>query len=107
MIFTESTTAQKKQVKTAKKAPVGIFAPAVLGAKAVMGEKELNKLRAEVIAAHSKVISALVETSDSQFGQITLRRMFEAADKDGDGELSKEEIRDALRAFGFKWIEDK
>lgn len=92
---------EKKKVKPA---PVGIFAPVVLGAVNVMGRKELNKLRAEVIAMHSKVITKFVETTDTKFGQIALEKMFEAADKDGDGQLSKEEIRDALQALGFDWI---
>ena len=88
-------------------AQVGPFAPVVSGAKAVMGEKELNKLRGEVIAAHSKVISAFVDTSESPFGQIVLSKMFEAADKDGNGTLDREEIKEALHALGFKFIKDK
>ena len=71
--------------KKAKPAPVGIFAPVVLGAVNVMGRKELNKMRAEVIAMHSKVITKFVETTDTKFGRIALEKMFEAADKDGDG----------------------
>jgi len=90
-----------------KKAPQGLFAPAVLGAKQVLGTQELNKLRAEVISQHSKVISAFVDTSESQFGQIVLKQMFEAADKDGNGTLDREEVRDALHALGFKFIKDK
>ena len=89
------------------KAPQGIFAPAVLGAKKVMGEQKLKEFRASVIAEHTKVISNFVDTSDSPFGQIVLRQMFEAADKDGSGDLSKEEVRDALNALGFTFIEDK
>lgn len=88
-------------------APIGIFAPAVKGAKVVMGEKNLNKLRGEAIAAHSKVISAFVDTSESQFGQLVLSRMFEAADKDGNGTLDREEIKDALHALGFTFVKDK
>ena len=72
-----------------------------------MGRKNLNALRGKVIAQHSKVISAFVDTSESQFGRVMLRPLFEAADKDGDGKLSKEEVRDCLQALGFKWIEDK
>jgi len=72
-----------------------------------MGEKELNQLRAEVIGQHSKVIAAFVDTSESQFGQIVLKRMFEAADKDDNGTLDREEIREALHALGFKFIGDK
>jgi hypothetical protein len=90
-----------------KPAAVGPFAPVVTGAKAVMGEKELNKLRGDVIAAHSKVISAFVDTSESPFGQIVLSKMFEAADKDGNGSLDREEIKEALHALGFKFIKDK
>merc|ERR1712023_442470 len=88
-------------------APQGIFAPLVLGAKNVVGTKEINKLRAEVIAQHTKVITAFVDTSESKFGQLVLSRLFEAADKDGDGTLDREEIREALHALGFTFIKDK
>ena len=64
-------------------------------------------LRGDVIAAHSKVISAFVDTSESPFGQIVLSKMFEAADKDGNGTLDREEIKEALHALGFKFIKDK
>ena len=72
-----------------------------------MGRKELNAFRASVIAEHTKVISAFVDTSDSKFGRITLQAMFEAADKDGNGTLDRREVRDALHALGFTFIEDK
>ena len=88
-------------------APQGIFAPAVIAAVDVMGRKELNKLRGDVIAKHSKVIGAFVDTSESAFGQIVLKRMFEAADKDDSGGLDREEVREALHALGFKFIKDK
>lgn len=88
-------------------APVGLFAPAVIATKTVMGEKELNKLRGEAIGIHSKVISAFVDTQDSPFGQIVLKQMFEAADKDDSGGLDREEVREALHALGFKFIKDK
>ena len=70
----------------------GIFAPAVLAAKQVMGEQELKEFRASVIAKHSKVIGQFVDTSESPFGQLVLKRMFEYADKDGNGQLDKEEV---------------
>merc|ERR1712182_181719 len=60
-----------------------------------------------VIAEHTKVISKFVDTSESKFGQIALKSLFEAADKDGNGTLDKEEVKDALNALGFKFIEDK
>ena len=101
--------AEKKPAAEKKRKPAtqGIFAPLVTGAKALMGEEELNKLRGEVIAQHSKVISAFVDTSESPFGQLVLRRMFEAADKDGNGTLDRQEVRDALHALGFTFIEKK
>eukprot|EP00316_Scyphosphaera_apsteinii_P012661 CAMPEP_0119317968 /NCGR_PEP_ID=MMETSP1333-20130426/45094_1 /TAXON_ID=418940 /ORGANISM="Scyphosphaera apsteinii, Strain RCC1455" /LENGTH=219 /DNA_ID=CAMNT_0007324053 /DNA_START=161 /DNA_END=820 /DNA_ORIENTATION=+ len=97
-----------KVVHTKRRPAVrGIFAPLVLGTKRLMGEKELNKLRAEVIAKHTKVINAFVDTSESRFGQLVLKRMFAAADKDGNGTLDREEIRSALNDLGFTFIEDK
>jgi hypothetical protein len=85
----------------------GIFAPAVQVTAQVMGRKELNAFRAKVIAEHTKVISAFVDTSDSQFGQIAVKQLFKAADKDGNGTLDRQEVKDALHAFGFTFIEDK
>lgn len=85
----------------------GVFAPAVKGAKAVLGTQELNKLRAEVIGQHSKVITKFVDTSDSQFGQLVLKRMFEYADKDNNGTLDRQEVQDALHALGFDFVGEK
>jgi hypothetical protein len=85
----------------------GIFAPAVKLTAQAMGRKELNAFRAKVIAEHTKVISAFVDTSESAFGQIVLKSLFEAADKDGNGTLDKEEVKEALNAMGFKFIQDK
>merc|ERR1719487_1951600 len=89
-----------------KNAKFGLFAPLVLGAKAVMGEQDLNQLRAKVISAHSKVIANFVDTSESEFGQIALRKLFEAADTDGSGDLSREEVKSALKALGFS-VDDR
>ena len=68
---TDAMKAQDK--KLGKEAPIGIFAPAVVAAANVMGRKELNALRAKVIAQHTKVISSFVDTSDSQFGRLMLK----------------------------------
>ena len=58
-----------------------------------------QKLRGKVIAEHSKVIAAFVDTSERPFGQIALKKLFEAADTDGSGTLDKEEVRNALTAL--------
>merc|ERR1711871_656650 len=79
----------------------GLFAPLVYGAKRVLGDKELQQLRADIIVKHSKVISAFVDTSESPFGQLVLRQMFKYADKDGNGTLDKEEVTAALQDLGF------
>jgi len=104
----ELASSEEGKVVPTKRKPVpqGIFAPAVLATKELMGTKELNKLRASVIAEHTKVISSFVDTSESAFGQIVLRRMFEAADKDGNGTLDRQEVQEALRALGFTFIQD-
>ena len=38
-------------------AAFGIFSPAVLAAKNILGDKELNKLRGKAISLHSQVTS--------------------------------------------------
>jgi hypothetical protein len=98
---------EKKTKPKRKPTDTGLFAPAVVGAKNVMGTKELNKLRADIIKKHTKVISAFVDTSESQFGQIVLKKMFEAADKDNSGALDREEVKEALIALGFTFVNDK
>jgi hypothetical protein len=103
----EKKDAPKKQEKKNVPTDQGLFAPAVLAAKKVMGEQELKELRANVIGKHSKVIADFVDTSESAFGQIVLKRMFEYADKDSDGQLTKEEVRDALNDLGFNFLDDK
>merc|ERR1711871_1019684 len=85
----------------------GLFAPLVRGAVRVMGRKELNMLRADVIQKHSKVISAFVDTSASRFGQLSLRKMFEYADKDGNGTLDQDEVQAALKDLGFHFLGEK
>jgi len=107
-IFTgESGVESHQSINKRKKIPTGLFAPAVLGAKTVLGEKNLNSLRGKVIAEHSKVIASFVDTSESPFGQIVLKQLFEAADTDKSGALDREEVKAALNALGFKFIKDK
>merc|ERR1712199_33349 len=69
--------------------------------------KELNAWRAEITAQHTKVITKFVDTSESKFGQLVLKRMFEYADKDGNGTLDKEEGRSALKDLGFDFLNEK
>merc|ERR1712178_45769 len=51
-------------------------------------------------------MGGLIDTSDSQIGQWTLRKLFEAADEDGSGELDREELKAALKKLGFEWLDD-
>ena len=105
---TAATAPAKGAAKSERKpAPQGIFAPVVLATADAMGRKELNALRAKVIQEHTKVISSFVDTSESAFGQIVLKRLFEAADKDDSGTLDREEIKEALDSLGFTFIENK
>lgn len=85
----------------------GIFAPVVLQAKKSFGVNEINALRAKVIAEHTKVIAKFVDTSESPFGRIALKALFEAADKDGNGTLDRDEVEAALLALGFTHLNDK
>lgn len=85
----------------------GVFSPAVLFVKELMGDKELNKLRGKVISVHSDAIAKFVDTSDSRFGDAVLKALFRFADKDGNGEISKEELKEAVQSLGFTWLQDK
>ncbi|CAE8613681.1 unnamed protein product [Polarella glacialis] len=98
-----SRVAMRGGGKTAK---AGLFSPVVEGAKVALGPEELNKVRAEVIKAHTKVISFFVDTAQSKFGKIALKKLFEAADADGSGKLSREEVRSCLTALGFAWNDE-
>ena len=84
---------------------MGIFSPLVEGVRSLLGPEELTKLRGKVIAEHSKVIAAFVDTSESATGRIALRALFQAADTDGSGVLDREEVRRAVLALGFSWLE--
>jgi len=84
----------------------GIFSPLVEAAKATLGEDDLKQLRADVIVKHSKVIGKFVDTSQTKFGRLALKTLFEAADSNGDGVLTPQEIKDACAALGFTWIDE-
>ena len=85
----------------------GIFSPAVLLAKDVLGEKELNKLRAKAIGLHSDVIGKFVETSQSRVGETVLRQLFHLADEHQNGTIDQDELTRALRALGFDHLKEK
>merc|ERR1711865_1156062 len=91
---------EDKQINT-------IFKRADMDKDEVIDFEELNAFRASVIAEHTKVISSFVDTSESKFGQIALKTLFEAADEDSNGTLDKAEVKAALNALGFSFIEDK
>ena len=112
----EVPTATKKIEPKAKKAPKkkvgghgqdGLFAPAVVAAKNVLGENELNKIRAKAISLHSKVITNFVDTSDTEFGNRVLEALFSLADQDSNGTIDEEELATALRSVGFRHLKEK
>ena len=64
-----------------KKAKFGIFSPAVYGAKLVLGEGKLNKLRGKAISLHSQVITEFCQ----QYGAYNLRlKLIKKAKVNGD-----------------------
>lgn len=97
--------APKKQ--PAKKDAEGIFAPAVLLTKDIVGAPKLNKLRGKIIGMHSEVIGKFTETAQTEFGNQVLKVLFTLADKNGDGTIDEEELNDALKALGFDFLKEK
>jgi hypothetical protein len=85
----------------------GVFSPVVYLAKDILGQDKLNKLRGKVISIHSDVIGKFVDTHETSFGQTMLSTLYRAADTNGDGKLSADEIESALRSLGFVWLKEK
>merc|ERR1711990_891053 len=79
----------------------GIFSPIVRLAKRIVGKERFLSFRGRVIGAHTKVIQAFVDTSDSPFGCLALEKLFEMADLDGDGTIDRDELERALKKLGF------
>jgi uncharacterized membrane protein YphA (DoxX/SURF4 family) len=98
---------EKIKTKLEEDTSSGPLESLVLTVRDVVGEESFQKLRAKVIKEHSNVIRNFVETSDSEFGQNVLKRMFEIADKDGNGSLDREELKEAMKAMGFVATTDK
>ena len=99
--------APKKKKIAAKKDADGLFAPAVLLTKDILGDTELNKLRAKIIGLHSDVIGKFTSTAQSEFGNQVLKVLFTLADKDGDGTIDEKELKVALDAMGFDFLKEK
>jgi len=85
----------------------GFFSPAVLAAKAVFGDEQLNKIRAKAISMHSDVIASFVNTHELPTGQAALKLLFSVADKDGNGTISEDELSTAFETLGFSWLKEK
>ncbi len=85
----------------------GIFSPAVYAAKFLLGEQNLNKIRAKAIGAHSDVIGKFVDTHDTEFGIFASKTIFSAMDKNGDGVVDQQELTSAFQTLGFDWLKEK
>lgn len=99
--------AKKKKAAGGPAHKAGVFSPIVYAGKMVLGDEQLNKLRAKIISLHSNLIKDFVSTHDSAFGRAVLRSLFEISDIDKDGKLSRDEVASALRSLGFDWLKDK
>jgi len=101
--------AEEKKIAKIKENPnaVGIFAPAVILTKDVIGITELNKLRGKIIKLHTDVIGGFTETAQTDFGNAVLKVLFDLADKNGDGTIDEEELTVALNALGFDFLKEK
>lgn len=107
-VATRTTVSKKPEMK--KKSIThsgGIFTPVVQMTKIVLGEDKLNKLRAKVISEHSDVISKFVDTADTAFGNTVLKQLFTLADKDKNGTIESNELRDVMQSLRFDWIKEK
>ena len=65
----------------------------------------MNKERGKVISLHLDVIREFVKTSESEFGQNTLKMLFFMADKNNNGTLDEEELEAAFKKLGFAWLQ--
>lgn len=97
--------------ETAKKTSAhhqqGIFSPIVRLAKYVLGEKQLNELRAKAISLHSDTIKQFVSTAESDVGAKVLELLFQVTDQNHNGTIEEEELKLALEKLGFKWLKEK
>jgi len=94
------------EVSLAGAAKDGVFTPIVQGAKVIVGDGQLKQIRGKVIKMHGDLMGNFIGTADSEFGNFALKKLFEAADEDGSGQLDKEELKAALNKLGFSWMDD-
>jgi len=99
--------APKKKKKGGNPHKEGVFSPIVVAGKSVLGEEQLNQIRAKIIGLHSDIIKSFVATADSETGKTVLRQLFKIADTDDSGYLDKQEVMVALNLLGFKWLGEK
>lgn len=110
MLESPPKKAKAASAKTAKGGAAhseGIFSPVVKAVKVVLGEEQLNKVRAKAISTHSDVISSFVSTAEWPAGQAALKALFTVADKNGSGLIEEEELVTAFNALGFTWLKEK
>jgi hypothetical protein len=110
-VLEEPATSESPKVPITKAKPQshkdGLFSPLVLSAKKVLGEEQLNKVRANAISLHSDVIASFVATAETPFGESALKTLFSIVDKDGSGTIEEDELKEAFRILGFTWLQEK
>lgn len=106
----KSLPSSKKMAISKKKGRAheeGIFSPVVKLTKKLIGNENLSKVRGKAIGAHSDVIANFVATSRSSTGTAVLETLFSISDKNNDGLVDEQELKESLNKLGFDWIEDK
>lgn len=102
-----TTKPMKKKPTTKETHKQGIFSPLVYLAKKVLGEEELNRIRANAISIHSDTIKNFVSTADTKFGSQVLATLYKLSDKNKNGKIEMEELELALKAIGFNFLGEK
>ena len=85
----------------------GVFSPIVIASKKIVGDDNINKLRAKFISLHSGVIGDFVQTHESPLGNQIAKSLFVVMDANNDGTLDKEELKTAFETLGFTWLQEK
>jgi len=68
----------------------GPFTPVVQLTKRLIGKERFLKFRGSVISEHTKVIQAFVDTAETPFGCMALKKLFDLADMDGNGTIDND-----------------